>query len=44
MAALPGGHSPGLPRLATRSVDLVDAGLASGDTLSRHTSVSAFIS
>ena len=44
MTAPPGGHSPKLPRPATRSVDLVAAGLGSGNTLSRHTSVSAFIS
>ena len=44
MAAPPGRHRPGLPRSATRSVDLVAAGLGSGNTLSRHTSVSAFIS
>ena len=44
MAAPPGGHSPGLPRPVTRSVDLVAAGLGSGNTLSRHTPISAFIS
>ena len=36
MAAPPGGHSPGLPRPATRSVDLVAAGPTDVHTLGRH--------